>query len=275
MTTSLPDPASPGVPATKEVRILRDGHVGVVVLSQLERRNAMTLDMWDSLAEEVKRLGVDADVRVIVVRGDGTDAFSAGADISQFSEVRTHPDDVRRYQESVERAERALIDMRKPTIAMVHGACAGGGAGIAMSCALRFADDALRFSIPAARLGVVYESAIVARLVREVGPAAALDILTSARTIEAEEALRLRLVSGIWPTADLWEFVMAYAHAVAANAPLSVEGAWLAIRAVEEPNAHEWRAELTDVSSRALTSSDYHEGVCAFLEKREPIFSGK
>jgi enoyl-CoA hydratase/carnithine racemase len=235
----------------------------------------MTLDMWDQLATEVERLGADTDVRVIVVRGDGTEAFSAGADISEFPEVRTDPDDVRRYQERVERAEQALIDVRKPTIAMLHGACAGGGAGIAMSCALRFADEALRFSIPAARLGVVYESAIVGRLVREVGPATALDILTSARTLNAEEALRKRLVSGVWPTEELSAAVTSYAQSVAANAPLSVEGAWLAIRAVEEPDVPGWRTQLAEVSSQAYTSSDYREGVRAFLEKRAPVFSGK
>jgi enoyl-CoA hydratase len=257
------------------IRTLRVQRVGVIVLRQPARRNALTLEMWDGLAAAVEDLGADSDVRVVVVRGEGLEAFSGGADISEFPRRRTEPEDVRRYQQSVVRAERALISLRKPTIAMVHGACAGGGAGIAMSCALRFADERLRFSIPAARLGVVYESDIVSRLVREVGPATALDVLVSARTIDAEEALRIGLVAALWPQSELEERVMAHAQRIAENAPLSVEGAWLAIKAVEEPDVARWRGELAEVHERALQSADYREGVRAFLEKRRPSFSGR
>lgn len=235
----------------------------------------MTLDMWDSLASAVETFAGDLRIRVILVRGEGADAFSAGADISEFPELRSQPDDVRRYQESVVRAEQALIATRKPTIAMMHGACAGGGAGIAMSCALRFADHRVRFSIPAARLGVVYESEVVGRLVREVGPSTAFDILASARTVDAAEALRIGLVNAVWPTADLESEVMAYVDRLAANAPLSVEGAWLAVRAAEEPGRDSWHDELAKVQSRALSSADYREGVQAFLERRRPMFSGQ
>ncbi len=261
--------------ATAGIRIAREGHIGVIALSQPERRNALTLAMWNDLAAAADSLAADGDIRVIVVRGEGTDAFSGGADISEFPQRRTHPDDVRLYQESVVRAERALIALPKPTIAMLHGACAGGGAGIAMSCMLRFADERLRFSIPAARLGVVYEREIVARLVREVGPASTFDMLVSARTIDAEEALRIGLVSAVWSHASLEERVMAYAGRVAANAPLSVKGAWLAIRAVEEPDVAEWREELSTVWRQALSSADYREGVRAYLDKRSPTFSGQ
>jgi enoyl-CoA hydratase/carnithine racemase len=262
-------------PISTGIRTIRAQRVGVIVLSQPERRNALTLEMWDGLADAADRLGADPDIRVVVVRGEGDEAFSGGADITEFPQRRTEPDDVRRYQESVVRAERGLISLRKPTIAMLHGACAGGGAGIAMSCAVRFGDDRLRFSIPAARLGVVYESDIVARLVREVGPASTLDVLVSARTVDAQEALRIGLVSELWPQADLEERVMAYAHQIAENAPLSVEGAWLAVKAVEEPDTVRWREELADVHGRALASGDYREGVRAFLGKRSPNFSGR
>jgi enoyl-CoA hydratase/carnithine racemase len=275
VTRHFPEPAPAAATGPSGIRTLRAGHVGVIVLSQPERRNAMTLEMWDSLAGVVEGFGGDPEIRVVVVRGEGTEAFSAGADISEFPELRTQPEDVRRYQESVVRAEDALIALRKPTIAMMHGACAGGGAGLAMSCALRFADDRLRFSIPAARLGVVYESEIVARLVREVGPAAAFDILVSGRTVEAEEALRIGLVSAVWPTAELETQVMAYVDRVAANAPLSIEGAWLAVRSAEGPGSDRWRDELAEVQWRALASADYREGVQAFLEKRRPTFSGE
>jgi enoyl-CoA hydratase/carnithine racemase len=257
------------------IRTVRSGHVGFIVLDQPARLNAMTLEMWNSLADATAELGADGEIRVIVVRGEGTEALSAGADISEFPELRTEPEDVRRYQEAVVRAFQTLISVRKPSIAMIHGVCAGGGAGIALACALRFADDRLRFSIPAARLGVVYETEVVGRLVRTVGSATALDILASARTINSEEAVSAGLVSAVWPAAELDDQVLAYAERVAGNAPLSIEGAWLAIRAAEEPGDARWRDELDEVQRRAFASADYREGVKAFLEKRKPTFEGK
>lgn len=261
--------------ATAGIRTFRAQHVGVIVLSHPERRNALTLEMWGELADAVGALAADPEVRVVVVRGDGNDAFSAGADISEFPRRRTEPADVRHYQERVVRAERALIALRKPTIALMHGACAGGGAGIALSCAVRFADDRLRFSIPAARLGVVYEREIVARLMREVGPAATLDVLVSARTIDAAEALRIGLVSAVWPADALEARVMRYADAIAQNAPLSVLGAWLAIKVAEQSETPRWGEEFEQVRAQALESDDYREGVRAFLEKRRPTFEGR
>ena len=168
----------------------RKGAVGILTLSQVDKLNAMTLAMWDGLPDAVTALAGDPDVRAIVVRGDGAEAFSAGADISEFPEKRSTAELADRYSKSVGAGLTALAETRKPTIAMLHGVCVGGGGGIAVSCALRFADDRLRFSIPAARLGVVYEVEAISRLVQIVGSSYAFDILISGRTVDAEEALR-------------------------------------------------------------------------------------
>ena len=161
------------------LRSERRGAIGVLTISQPERLNALTLRMWDALPAVVGELASDHAVRVIVVRGDGAEAFSAGADISEFPENRTTVEAAERYSRSVSAALTALAQTRTPTIAMVHGACVGGGGGIAVSCALRFVDDRLRFSIPAARLGVVYEAEAIAALVHTVGASCAFDILVS------------------------------------------------------------------------------------------------
>ena len=253
----------------------REGAVGIVTLSQPERLNAVTLAMWHQLRAVVADLAADPDVRVIVVRGEGSEAFSAGADIIEFPENRSTREAAERYSASVSAAVGELAGTRKPTIAMVHGVCAGGGGGIAVSCALRFADERLRFSIPAARLGVVYEYEAIARLVQAVGPSFASDILISGRTIDADEALRIGLVNGVRLRGDLERHVMDYAERVAANAPLPMEGAWVAIKAVAEPGNEDWRRELRDLQRRAIESSDFREGVRAFLEKRLPRFSGR
>src|SRR5439155_12662910 len=135
----------------------------------------------------------------------GTHAFSAGADISEFLEKRRNAEQNELYTKAYVAAQDRIAAARKPTIALIHGVCAGGGTGIALACRLRFADDRLRFSIPAARLGVVYDFGSVARLVRCVGPSFAYDILVSARTVAAEEALRLGLVNAVHAHVELAE----------------------------------------------------------------------
>ena len=255
-----------------EVRAEQEGAIGVLTLSQPDKLNALTLEMWDALPHAVAALAGDPDVRAIVVRGDGSEAFSAGADITEFPEKRSTPELADRYSKSVGAGLSVLAETRKPTIAMLHGACVGGGGGIAVSCALRFADERLRFSIPAARLGVIYEVEAISRLVQIVGPSYAFDILISGRTLDAEEALRIGLVNRVTAADELEETVLDYARRLADNAPMSMEGAWVAIRAAHEPWNGAWNEELEDLKRRAIESEDFAEGVRAFLEKRRPNF---
>jgi enoyl-CoA hydratase/carnithine racemase len=256
------------------LRSERRGAVGILTISQPERLNALKRRMWDELPATLGELTTDPAVRVIVVRGDGDDAFSAGADISEFPENRATVEAAARYSESVSAALDTLAQTRTPTIAMLHGACVGGGAGLALSCALRFADDRLRFSIPAARLGVVYEAEAIAALVHAVGASFAFDILISGRTVGPDEALRIGLVNGVVPRGELEAHVLDYAERVATNAPIPMEGAWVAIRATREPGNDAWLRELSRLQKRAIESDDFAEGVAAFLAKRPPVFRG-
>ena len=247
-------------------------HAGTITIDNTARRNAMTLAMWRALADAVRDLDRRDGVVAIVIRGAGHEAFCAGADISEFERVRHDRAAIDAYDAAIAAAEAAIGTARHPTIAMIHGVCAGGGAAIALACDLRFASDALRFSIPAAKIGAVYPPATIARLVRIVGPGAALDAVISGRGLGTQDALALRLIERAAPSARLEALVREYVAAVHGSAQLSIRAALLAVRAATDPDDEGLRRELLRAQEEAAASADYREGVRAFLEKRTARF---
>jgi enoyl-CoA hydratase/carnithine racemase len=158
---------------------------------------------------------------------------------------------------------------------MVFGYCMGGAMAIAMGCDLRFAAEGSRFGIPAARLSIIYPLDSVHQLVELVGPAYAKDILYSARTVEADEALRIGLIQRLLPADRLEAATSEYLRGVADNAPLSVRGTKAQIRALFEGVTEAHRRELRELALQTFDSEDYREGTRAFLEKRRPAFRGR
>ena len=163
--------------------------------------------------------------------------------------------------------------MPKPVIAQIQGHCVGGGLAIALACDLRYADETGRFAIPAARLGLGYGAEGTRRLVATVGPAAAREILFSARRYDAPRALALGLLNGVQPAAALAGFVRDLAGELAANAPLTIAAAKAVIAALADGEADLAAAEAA--VARCMTSADYAEGRRAFMEKRAPRFTGR
>ncbi len=258
-----------------EFRTRIERGVAVITISQPERLNALTGAMWDELPHTLEQVVGTPGTRVVIIEGAGNAAFSAGADISEFVRARTDPDDAERYSAAVSDGLSAIATVRVPTIARLRGVCAGGGAAIALSCQLRFADSTLRFAIPAARLGIVYEVEAVERLVQVAGASTAYDLLASGRTVLADEAARLGLVNRVLPEAELDDHVQAYAAAIANNARLPIEGGITAVRAALDPGDEHLRQRLQELQREAILSDDYAEGVKAFGEKREPRFESR
>ncbi len=256
-----------------EVKVDRDGPVASLIFAHEERRNALTVDMWRSIPAAIGRLQEDDEVRVVVMRGAGSEAFVSGADISEFERTRTG-DAGRQYDEMTARAFQALRGLDKPLIALVHGFCIGGGAAIALTADLRYAADDAVFSVPPARLGLGYHTAGVEALVRTVGFSGAADLLFTARRVGASEARHMGLVNEVFAKHVLDENVERLARVIASNAPLTIRSAKITLQELSGPESARNTERIEESIERCYQSEDFKEGTRAFLEKRKPQFEG-
>lgn len=254
----------------------KDPPLAWIVFNRPERRNAVSLEMWQALPDLVAQVAADDALRVLIIRGAGEEAFISGADISQFGQVRSGPTATVEYNRATGTALASLIGLEKPVVAMIHGFCFGGGCSVAVMCDLRLCADDARFSIPAARLGIAYPvERGVERLVQVVGAANALEILLTARVYKAEEAYHMGLVNRVLPKSELESYTRDYTLKLADNAPLSMAAHKFFVR--ESGKAANLRDmdTMRAMSARCFASDDYKEGVAAFMEKRRPRFQGK
>jgi enoyl-CoA hydratase/carnithine racemase len=258
---------------TERLIARRDGAIGWLVFNNPERRNAVSLDMWEAIPRVLDDFGADSAIRVVVLTGAGDKAFVSGADISQFEKERSSAESVKRYDEIGERAQARLASYEKPLLAMIRGYCLGGGVGIASACDLRIAADDARFGIPAAKMGLGYRATSMKKLVDIVGKPAALEIMITARQFSADEALRMGLVQKVVPVTELETATRAYCDMIAANAPLTIR---TAKRVIGEVLKSDYDAAACDRwVKECFESEDYREGRRAFMEKRKPVFKGR
>jgi len=250
------------------------GAIGHVCISNVRKRNAMSMDMWQSFAQAVETLDSDPAVRVIVVRGDGNEAFVSGADISQFESRRTSLSDQEESDRIAERAYMAPGRAAKPVIAAIRGICYGGGLGLAAACDLRVCSTDARFRMPAARLGLAYSVDGLMRFVSLVGPQNTLDLFMTARVFDGHEALRIGFVAAAVPPETLDAKVDEMAQALSQNAPLTLRAAKLAVKSACSRSS-ESLAAARDAVRACAASADYLEGQRAFRERRDPVFEGR
>lgn len=257
--------------AAGALRLSRDDGIVTLELDRPERHNAITYAMWEAFGRLLPALAADEGVDVVVLRGTPGGPFSAGADISEFTELRREPADAERYSAAVEGGEAAIIAFPKPTVALVQGWALGGGTQLAAACDLRLCDDSARFAVTPAKLGIVYALPSTARLVDVVGQAWASWFLLTGEQVDAATALRIGLVHEVLPGRDVEQRAYALARTLAARARISLTGG-KALLARVAAGRREVDAEVRALYRQSWGSAEYAEGVAAFLGKRPPDF---
>jgi enoyl-CoA hydratase len=262
------------VAQTDKMLSRKEGHVGYVIFNNPERRNAVSLEMWEATARILDDFKKDIDIRCVVLTGAGDKAFVSGADISRFENERANEEAIARYGQTVERANTAVYEYPKPTIAMIRGYCIGGGLGLALCCDLRICSNDSRFAVPAAKLGLGYPYHGLKKLVDVVGPSFAKEIFYTARQFDAEEARIMGLVNRVVPPEELAAHVKKYADTIAENAPLTIAATKYIIGEVVKDESKRDLAKCEALVKQCFDSRDYVEGRRAFMEKRKPAFIG-
>jgi enoyl-CoA hydratase len=244
----------------------------IVTLCNEARRNAVTSNMWRQIAEFANG-DRQAFGRVVIFRGEGSKAFSAGADVQEFASRRSNVTQARAYDDLVEETCRSVERIPIPTIAVVHGACMGAGASLAASCDIRITSEEAFFAIPAAKIGLGYDPRGLRRLSRVFGLNAARLALFSGARLPASRAYALGAVHMVFSREATEDAALKFAAEVRDNAPLTIMAAKAVFYAMTFGSDENW-AEAARLYQAADSSADYEEGRAAFASRRRPVFRG-
>jgi len=256
------------------LRVEKRDAVGWIVFDQPARRNAINGAMWRGIAPAMARFDADPEVRCVAFRGAGNEAFSAGADISEFESARAATTAVSEYDDLLDEVLHAIQGSPKPSVAMIFGYCLGGGVEIALACDLRYCAASAKFGVPAAKLGLAYNVEGHKRLLETVGHARAREIMFLGRRYNADEAVAMGLVHQVLPDELLEKFVGEVLQTLSENAPLSMANSKTIIEEYVKSTGMPDAARMRAAIERCARSADYAEGRRAFMEKRKPRFRG-
>ena len=260
---------------TDKMLARRDGAIGHMIFNQPEKRNAVSLAMWERATEILDEFENDPEIRVVVLSGAGGKAFVSGADISEFEDKRGTAEAQQHYNAQTGKVYERIERFAKPTIAMINGFCIGGGLNLACVCDIRICSEKSQFGMPAARLALGYPFAAINRLANIVGIANARDLMFTARRIDADHALRIGLAQQVLAEEALEQVVADYAGTIAGNAPLTVAAMkYISTQVLADPDDRDL-ARGDEMVARCFASEDFKEGRRAFMEKRKPEFKGR
>lgn len=266
------DGQAPGQGEEELLYEVTDG-VGLITLNRPQARNALTIPMYDRLAEILGSVPEDGSVHAIIITGAGEKAFAAGTDISHFLDYST-PEQGYNYEAEAAKNFAIYESCPVPVIAAISGACTGGGAAIAGCCDMRFATNTLKFGFPISRtLGNCLSVDTLARLVVLIGEARTKDLIITSRLMLAEEAASIGLINKVFEThAELMDHVWEFARGLKGHAPLTMRATKVLLKRLREDGPG---ADDRDWVGKIYSSDDFREGREAFLGKRKPVWTGK
>jgi len=253
--------------------IERDGPIETLVIND-RPRNRMSLDFMDALEAEITRVAHDPGARAIVIRGAGTENFSVGMDLKQLPEGLRRMGSLEAVLDQRLRVLDAIENLPKPVVAVLCGYCLGGGLELPLACHFRLAAaEGCKIGLPELDLGTVPAWGGSARLTRCVGRDHALDMILRAKKISGPEALRIGLVTEVWPIEELFQRAHALARELADMPAIAVAGMLRCVVGAGEKPLKEGIAEERRAVLATMGTPDQGEGIQAFLEKRRPRFN--
>jgi enoyl-CoA hydratase len=260
---------------TEKVIVEQTGPVARIIFNQPEKRNAVSLEMWEAVEAALDRFSADESIRVLIMSGAGGKAFVSGADISKFESERASEEGVARYNAITKRVYDKVEAFPKPTIAQIDGFCVGGGVALAVCCDIRICGSGSNFAIPAARLGLGYGFRGINRLANLIGPAFAKEIFFTARRYNANEAGSMGLVNQVVDDGMVGKAAEEMASMICENAPLTVNAVKYIANQTRMDESQRDLDTCDALVKACFDSEDYIEGRRAFMEKRKPIWKGR
>ena len=250
-------------------------HVATLTFNQPEKRNAVSLDMWERAQEILDDFQNDPEIRVVVLSGAGGKSFVSGADISEFEKQRGTTEAQLYYNSQTTKVYERIENFPKPTIAMIQGFCIGGGLNLACACDLRICSDDLQIAMPAAKLALGYPFSAINRLKNIVGIANARMLMFTANRVGAEDAHRMGFAQMVVAADELEATVNDLAGTIAGNAPMTVAAMkYISTQVLTDPADRDLE-KCQSMVDACFSSEDYKEGRRAFMEKRKPEFQGR
>jgi enoyl-CoA hydratase/carnithine racemase len=254
-----------------QLHLRAEGQIATLTIDRVEKRNALSLEMWSRIPGFISEVEKNASVRVLVIRGVDSSAFASGVDIDEFSRIATSEELGWQLMDTVHAAESSIATCVKPVIAMIEGHCVGGGVELALACDLRFASRTATFAVPPAKLGLVYSLSSTRRLVELIGVGKTRDLLFSARSFAAPEAHAMGLVERVFEPEEIVDATLSYARTLCGRSQYSIRASKKIIAAASRGEVIP-DAEIQRLRGGSFVEDDLKEGMAAFFEKRAPKF---
>jgi enoyl-CoA hydratase/carnithine racemase len=259
----------------KNLIVIKKESVCTVIINNPGKRNALTPECFFDIARTFDDLSHDQSIKVVILRGAGQEAFSAGSDISAMP-TREDPADLTEDQGDYSRTMEAIQRFPFPTIAMLYGYTLGAGCILAMGCDIRMASQNVRIGVPTSRMGLLTDHSIFKRFLTVLGYSTALEIFLTGQQYEGQECLTMGLVNHLVDHDQLEQYTYKLADEIIQCAPLSIRGSKYILGKIVEnpiPSSEELKA-FDALSMQATASDDHEEAKRAFKEKRKPRFTG-